>query len=284
MIRASLHMFLFSFCFVQKSFNLLLFFTCIFFFQVEKRNQSARKRHFKHFKHRIIQHLLSSYISLEDMVPAVFLPCPLSPCPLLLWLCLFVSHPYLDRHTERESETIFPPLSLSPGCYRDETVMALCCWKCTCLSVLSVCLLAGPFAINMDFFFLALSLCSAVSRYPTNLPPCSPHSPAWVICVRAPLKLLTCRAGLRNSISSPFRYTCTYVHFCKTWAESDGMDITQTVLSFSAFPPSGEGAASCTEYVRSSHFLMAWGTGAILTGFLLMRFPYMWPQNTQSWL
>lgn len=153
MIWASLHMFLFSFCFVQKSFNLLLFFTCIFFFQVEKRNQSARKRHFKHFKHRIIQHLLSSYISLEDMVPAVFLPCPLSPCPLLLRLCLFVSHPYLDRHTERESETIFPPLSLSPGCYRDETVMALCCWKCTCLSVLSVCLLAGPFAINMDFFF-----------------------------------------------------------------------------------------------------------------------------------
>lgn len=167
-------MFLFSFCFVQKSFNLLLFLTCIFFFQVEKRNQSARKRHFKHFKHRIIQHLLSSpHISLEDMVPAVFLPCPLSPFPLLLWLCLFVSHPYLDRHTERESETIFPPLSLSPGCYRDETVMALCCWKRTCLSVLSVCLLAGPFAINMDFF-LASSLCSAVSRYPTNLPPCSP--------------------------------------------------------------------------------------------------------------
>lgn len=217
------------------------------------------------------------------MVPAVFLPCPLSPCPLLLWLCLFVSHPYLDRHTERESETIFPPLSLSPGCYRDETVMALCCWKRTCLSVLSVCLLAGPFAINMDFFSGLVSLLSS-KQIPYQLASMLPHSPAWVICVRAPLKLLTCRAGLRNSISSPFCYTCTNVHFCKTWAESDGMDITQTVLSFSAFPPSGEGAASCTEYVRSSHFLMAWGTGAILTGFLLMRFPYMWPQNTQSWL
>lgn len=209
------------------------------------------------------------------MVPAVFLPCPLSPCPLLLWLCLFVSHPYLDRHTERESETIFPPLSLSPGCYRDETAMALCCWKRSCLSVLS-----GPFAINMDFFSGLISLLSS-KQIPYQLASMLPHSPAWVICVRAPLKLLTCRAGLRNSISSPFRYTCTYVHFCKTWAESDGMDITQTVLSFSAFPPSGEGAASCTEYVRSSHFLMAWGTGAILTGFLLMRFPYMWPQNTQ---
>lgn len=205
----------------------------------------------------------------------------LSSLTLTLSLCL---SPLL-RQTHREGKWNYLPSSLSQSCNTQD-------WESDGSVLLEVhvpvCFVRMPFSraicYKYGFFFLALSLCSAVSRYPTNLPPCSPHSPAWVICVRAPLKLLTCRAGLRNSISSPFHYTCTYVHFCKTWAESDGMDITQTVLSFSAFPPSGEGAASCTEYVRSSHFLMAWGTGAILTGFLLMRFPYMWPQNTQSWL
>lgn len=146
------------------------------------------------------------------MVPAVFLPCPLSPCPLLLWLCLFVSHPYLDRHTERESETIFPPLSLSPGCYRTERVMALCCWKCTCLSVLSVCLLAGPFAINMDFFFLALSLCSAVSRYPTNLPPCSPPLSCLSYLCKSSTETADMQSGLEELNQQPFPlhlYICT---------------------------------------------------------------------------
>lgn len=203
-----------------------------------------------------------------------------SSLTLTLSLCL---SPLL-RQTHREGKWNYLPSSLSqswvlPWWNSDGSVLLE--------AHVPVCFVRMPFSraicYKYGFFSGLVSLLSS-KQIPYQLASMLPHSPAWVICVRAPLKLLTCRAGLRNSISSPFRYTCTYVHFCKTWAESDGMDITQTVLSFSAFPPSGEGAASCTEYVRSSHFLMAWGTSAILTGFLLMHFPYMWPQNTQSWL